>query len=67
MNKGKATNIGKIKINSIEWFVPHYTPAIPQQAILPKQMLCMTPTEFQYEERSVLLKEVNVQNLWSFE
>ena len=35
--------------------------------ILSKQILSKTPTEFQYEERSVLLKEVNTQNLWSFE
>ena len=28
LNKGNAINIGKIKINAIEWYVPHYTPSI---------------------------------------
>ena len=27
LNKGNAINIGKIKINAIEWYVPHYTPS----------------------------------------
>ena len=31
MIKDNAINIGKIKINSNEWYVPHYTPSIPQQ------------------------------------
>ena len=29
--------------------------------------LIKTPTELQYVERSVIIKEVNTQNLWSFE
>ena len=44
--KGIATNIGKIKIISIEWYVPHYTSSIPQQALLSKQILGKTPTYF---------------------
>ena len=47
--------------------MPPYTPSIPQQAILSKQILSRTPTELQYVERSVFMKEVNIQNLWSFE
>ena len=31
--KANATKIGKIKINAIEWYVPHYIPSIPQQAL----------------------------------
>ena len=34
MIKDNAIYIGKIKIISIEWYVPHYTPSIPQQVIL---------------------------------
>ena len=67
LNKGNAINNGKIKINAIEWYVPHYTPSIQQQSILSKQILNKTPTQIQYTERSVFMKEVNTQNFWSFE
>ena len=37
LNRANATIVGKINANSIEWYVPHYTPSIPHQAILLKQ------------------------------
>ena len=67
LNKSNAINIGKIKINAIEWNVPHYTPSIQQQSILSKQVLNKTPTQIQYPERSVFMKEVNTQNFWTFQ
>ena len=67
LNKTNATNNGKIKINAIEWYVPHYTPSMQQQSILSKQILNKTSTQLQYPERSVFMKEVNTQNFWTFE
>ena len=67
LNKGIATNIGKIKINAIEWHVLHYTPTFQQQTILCNQTLSEIPTELQYVERYVFMKEVNTQNIWNFE
>ena len=67
LNKANAINNGKIKINAIEWYVPHYTPSMQQQSILSKQILNKTPTQIQYPERSVFMKEVNTQNFWTFE
>ena len=67
LNKGNAINNGKVKIDAIEWYVPHYTPSMQQQAILSKQIINKTPTQIQYPERSVFMKEVNTQNLWTFE
>ena len=67
MNRGNAINNGKIKINAIEWYVPHYTPSMQQQAILSKQIINKTPTEIQYPERSVFMKEANTENFWTFE
>ena len=32
-----------------------------------EQYLSKTPTEFGHNERSVFMKEVNIQNLWNFE
>ena len=54
LNKDNAVNNAKIKIYSIAWYVPHYTPSIQQQAILFKQITSKTPTELQYVERSFL-------------
>ena len=67
LNKGNATNNAKIKINAIEWYVPHYTPSMQQQSTLSKQITNKTPTQIQYPERSVFMKEVNTQNFWTFE
>ena len=67
LNKDNAINNGRIKINAIEWYVPHYTPSMEQQSILSKQILNKTPTEINYPERSVFMKEVNTQNFWTFE
>ena len=67
LNKANAINIGKRKINAIEWYVPHYTPSAEQQTILSKQILNKTPTQIQYHERFIFMKEVNTQNFWTFE
>ena len=67
LNKGNAINNGKIKINAIEWYIPLYIPSIQQQSIISKQILNKTPTQLQYPERSVFMKEVNIQIFWSFE
>ena len=67
LNKDNAINNGKIKIKAIELFVPHYTPSMQQQSILSKQIINKTPTQIQYPERSVFMKEVNTQNFWTFE
>ena len=67
LNEANAINNGRIKINAIEWYVPHYTPSMQQQSILSKQNLNKTPTQIQYPERSVFMKEVNTQNFWNFE
>ena len=38
-----------------------------QQSILSKQIINKTPTQIQYPERSVFMKEVNTQNFWTSE
>ena len=67
LNKADAPNLGKVKIMAIEWYVPHYTVSMSQQAVLSNQIVYRIPTELQYIERSVFMKEVNTQNLWIFE
>ena len=67
LNKDDATNLGKVEINAIEWYVPHYTASMSQQAVLSNQIVNKIPTELQYIERSVFMKEVNTQNLCNSE
>ena len=47
--------------------MPHYTVSMSQQAVLSNQIVNRIPTELQYTERSVFMKEVKTQNLWTFE
>ena len=67
LNKNNATNNAKIKINSIEWYVPHYVPSIDEYNKLMIQIKNKTPTNLHYPEKSVFMKECNTQNFWTFE
>ena len=67
LNKTNATALDKVKISAIEWYVPHFTASMSQQTILSNQIVNKIPTELNYIERSVFMKEVNTQNLWNFE
>ena len=67
LNKVAATNIGKVKINSLDWYIPHYSPNLEEYNKLMVQLKKNAPTLLHYPERSVFMKEVNTQNLWTFE
>ena len=67
LNKNNATANAKIKINGIEWYVPHYEPSLEEYTKLQTQIKNKTPTNLHYPERSVFMKEVNTQNFWTFE
>ena len=67
LNKDAATNNGKAKINSLDWYIPHYSPNLEEYNKLMQQIKKNTPTLLHYPERSVFMKEVNTQNLWTFE
>ena len=62
LNKANATNKTKIKINVIEWYVPHYSPSTEQQKIISNQNLSKIPTELHYVGRSIFMKEVNTRS-----
>ena len=67
LNKDDAINDAKIKINTIEWLVPHYTPSLDQKSILMKQNKNKVPTELHYVEKSVCMREVKSQKVWHFQ
>ena len=50
----------KIDIREIAWYIPH------QQLVL-NQILDKDPIELYYIERTVFKKEVNTNNIWTFE
>ena len=65
--KAAAPNNAKVKIISLHWYVPHYNPNFEEFNKLLNQIKKNTPTLLHYPERSVFMKEVNTQNLWTFE
>ena len=67
LNKDNTVVIGRVKINSLDWYVPHYSVNLEEYTKLLTQIKKNTPTLLHYPERSVFMKEVNTQNLWTFE
>ena len=67
LNKDNAVANGRVKINSLDWYVPHYSPNLEEHNNLMNQIKKSSPTLLHYPERSVFMKEVNTQNLWTFE
>ena len=51
LNKAPGFDDARIKVGNIHWQVPHYTPSLPQQGLLCKQISSKTPTELRYIER----------------
>ena len=67
LNKDNAVVVGRVKINSLDWYLPHYSPNLEEYTKLMTQIKKNSPTLLHYPERSVFMKEVNTQNLWNFE
>ena len=67
LNKDNVVVNGRVKINSLDWYVPHYSPNLEEYNKLMNQIKKNTPTLIHYIERSVFMKEVNTQNFWTFE
>ena len=57
LKKANATNIAKIKIIGIDWYVTQYIPSMEQLKVISEQFLSKTPTELQYVERSTFRKK----------
>ena len=67
LSKANATTNAKMKIKSLEWYVPHYSPSLNEYNKLMIRTKQKTRTNIHYPERSVFMKEVNTQNFWTFE
>ena len=67
LNKDNAVANGRVKINSLDWYMPHFSPNLEEYNKLKNQNKKKSPTLLHYPERSVFMKEVYTQNLWTFE
>ena len=67
LNKDNAVANGWVRINSLNWYIPHFSPNLEEYTKLMTQIKKKTPTQLNYIERSVFMKEVKTQNLWTFE
>ena len=65
-NEVEAIADARVKFDSFHWYSRHYTPSISHQGMLCKQILSKIPTQLRCTEWSVLMKEKDNQNLWSF-
>ena len=67
LNKDNAVGNGRVKNNSLDWYVPHYSPNLEEYNKLMNQIKKNSTTLLHNPEKSVFMKEVNTQNLWTFE
>ena len=67
LNKDNAVANGRVEINSLDWYVPHYSPNLEEYNKLMNQIKKNSPTLLNYPDRSVFMKAVNTPNLWTFE
>ena len=55
---------GRVTIDDISWYVPHYTPSIPNQKLMLGHIVSKAPTELSYFKRSPYLKDLTTQSNW---
>ena len=58
---------GKVIIEDLCWYVPHYTPSISNQKLVLGHIVSEAPTELSYSERSSYMKDVTTGKNWTFE
>ena len=51
LNKDNAVGNGRVKINSLDWYVPHYSPNLEEYNKIMKQIKKNSPTLLHYPER----------------
>ena len=58
---------GRVIIDDISWYVPHFTPSVINQKLISRNIASKTPTELTYIIGSSYLKDVTTENIWTFE
>ena len=65
--RDNGVDAAKIMIKDISWHIPHYVPSLENQQLVMDQTLDKDPTELFYMERIVFRKDVNTNNIRTFE
>ena len=65
--RDNGVDAAKIVIKDIGWYIPHYVPNLENQQRGMDQNLNKDPTELHYIKRVVFRKDVNTNNIWTFE
>ena len=58
---------GRVFVDDIVCYVPHYTPSISNQKLMLSKIASKTRTELAYTKRSSYKKDVTTENNWTFE
>ena len=59
--------VGRVIIDDISLYVPHYTPSKPNQKLMLGHIVSKTPTELSFIKRSSYMKYLTTENIWIFE
>ena len=65
--RGAGVDAAKVVVKDISWYIPHYVPNLENQQLVMDQILNKDSTELHYIERVVFRKDVNTNNIWTFE
>ena len=62
-----VASAGRVIVNDINVYVPHYTPSISNQKLMLSNITSKTATELTYFKRPSFMKDVTTENIWTFE
>ena len=54
---------GRVIIEDLSWYVPHYTPSISNQKLMLGHIVSKAPTELSYIKRLSYMKDVTTENI----
>ena len=66
-NAGTLALAGGVLIEDLSWYVPHYTPLIPNQKLMLGHIVSKAPAKLSYIKRSSYMKVVTTEKFWTFE
>ena len=57
---------GRVIIEDLSWYIPHYTPSLSNKKLMLGHILSKSPTELSYNKRSFYMKDVTAENNLTF-
>ena len=63
-NADNVVLAGRVIMQDLSWYIPHYTPNIPNQKIMLGHIVSEAPNEISYKKRSSYVKNVTAENNW---